>query len=114
VYGVGVLVLPVEFLVYIGLCLIAIIVMFLYYVFLFNDTSTTEIYTLSLHDALPISIFSTVMSAAPSTSAITRFMAFPRRLSSCRSEEHTSELQSRENLVCRLLLEKKKIIIFRT
>src|SRR5690606_41968544 len=70
--------------------------------FFFNDPATTEIYTLSLHDALPIFI---------------RFfhIRIPRekiRLidSGCmaRSEEHTSELQSRENLVCRLLLEKKK------
>src|SRR6478752_10518029 len=66
--------------------------------FFFNDTATTEIYTLSLHDALPIS---------PSLSCKARL---PR---SCwtrwaRSEEHTSELQSRLHLVCRLLLEKKK------
>src|SRR5450432_1992491 len=71
--------------------------------FFFNDTATTEIYTLSLHDALPISSGS-----------------FGRRASGCwatpkaaesrcpRSEEHTSELQSRSDLVCRLLLEKKK------
>src|SRR6266511_2833676 len=68
--------------------------------FFFNDTATTEIYTLSLHDALPISDGCTTgnphrCTAAPSSA-------------SWRSEEHTSELQSRENLVCRLLLEKKK------
>src|SRR5439155_22280315 len=74
--------------------------------FFFNDAATTEIYTLSLHDALPI---------------FTAFVQFPRhsvrlkvRVIWCsaagvaRSEEHTSELQSRGHLVCRLLLEKKK------
>src|SRR5256885_5905065 len=76
--------------------------------FFFNDTATTEIYTLSLHDALPISP-AAFPCARPSTPA-----AFPcARPSSCcmpkRSEEHTSELQSPCNLVCRLLLEKKKI-----
>src|SRR2546430_15683753 len=81
--------------------------------FFFNDTATTEIYTLSLHDALPI-------SAAPPGSPVharartdrwargrarrSRGRGFPR----VRSEEHTSELQSQSNLVCRLLLEKKK------
>src|SRR3712207_7849049 len=92
--------------------------------FFFNDTATTEIYTLSLHDALPISI-------AYSLAAIVSFVvlqlvsfglvAAMGRLSSqagafaigvpwmvMRSEEHTSELQSRQYLVCRLLLEKKK------
>src|SRR6202040_4440253 len=69
--------------------------------FFFNDTATTEIYTLSLHDALPIS--------PPRRSA----PASPRPRPGCggpRSEEHTSELQSRRDLVCRLLLEKKKTI----
>src|SRR5436309_4353461 len=70
------------------------------FLFFFTDTATTEIYTLSLHDALPIS----PTSAAPTArSATTR--CWPS--SAWRSEEHTSELQSRENLVCRLLLEKK-------
>src|SRR5690606_42154189 len=74
--------------------------------FLFNDTATTEIYTLSLHDALPI--------CACGQAAATRWglqaCAFRRTCAphQGRSEEHTSELQSRENLVCRLLLEKKK------
>src|SRR6266496_2747792 len=68
--------------------------------FFFNDTATTEIYTLSLHDALPISTSSGV---SPTTSRT----PWPR-LTSSRSEEHTSELQSRRDLVCRLLLEKKK------
>src|SRR6266511_6046353 len=67
--------------------------------FFFNDTATTEIYTLSLHDALPISPPRTRGSRCASCVS-----ASPR---SSRSEEHTSELQSRENLVCRLLLEKK-------
>src|SRR5436309_11481693 len=86
--------------------------------FFFNDTATTEIYTLSLHDALPIFIYIYVSGSqgarpatempgckegtdpADSTNSLYRL--------SSRSEEHTSELQSRENLVCRLLLEKKK------
>src|SRR2546429_5524408 len=79
--------------------------------FFFNDTATTEIYTLSLHDALPISFSGTALAidsaSAPST---TRRTPISGRLmiSSKRSEEHTSELQSRLHLVCRLLLEKKK------
>src|SRR3712207_8412964 len=89
--------------------------------FFFNDTATTEIYTLSLHDALPISVkVNAVFGGAPGGSAD------PRRGSGTgrgygpdllgeltalkRSEEHTSELQSRQYLVCRLLLEKKKNI----
>src|SRR2546427_2117456 len=70
--------------------------------FFFNDTATTEIYTLSLHDALPISRAWQAAMAAWSAYG-------PRAPASCsRSEEHTSELQSQSNLVCRLLLEKKK------
>src|SRR5436309_7917046 len=69
--------------------------------FFFNDTPTTEIYTLSLHDALPISTAGTRRRSVCSSRS-----ACARR--PWRSEEHTSELQSRENLVCRLLLEKKK------
>src|SRR5256884_5105871 len=74
--------------------------------FFFNDTATTEIYTLSLHDALPISLFSPAkpMTRAAGMMARERVMS----LRSQRSEEHTSELQSRLHLVCRLLLEKKK------
>src|SRR5438477_10718080 len=80
--------------------------LFRFFFFFFNDTATTEIYTLSLHDALPISA---------------RFLRRhrrggrrggradpPRGRGGARSEEHTSELQSHVNLVCRLLLEKKK------
>src|SRR5215475_15895518 len=67
--------------------------------FFFNDTATTEIYTLSLHDALPI-------SRPSQRRAPMHPFDWPHKVE--RSEEHTSELQSRENLVCRLLLEKKK------
>src|SRR2546429_1664746 len=76
---------------------------FTLFFFFFNDTATTEIYTLSLHDALPISIRCPVASGRRPT-------GFCEKLSRgrTRSEEHTSELQSRLHLVCRLLLEKKK------
>src|SRR2546421_13103161 len=74
--------------------------------FFFNDTATTEIYTLSLHDALPIS---KATKQAPSNTKVIHLRSsasiWPERK---RSEEHTSELQSRSDLVCRLLLEKKK------
>src|SRR2546429_6451916 len=70
--------------------------------FFFNDTATTEIYTLSLHDALPI-----CCRAQNRGRASGRSDPF-RAKGSQRSEEHTSELQSRLHLVCRLLLEKKK------
>src|SRR3712207_8160488 len=87
--------------------------------FFFNDTATTEIYTLSLHDALPISEASPVPRAME-----VRCFALPQHdklralssslgaspLASLRSEEHTSELQSRQYLVCRLLLEKKNTV----
>src|SRR6202046_5968224 len=72
----------------------------LFLFFFFNDTATTEIYTLSLHDALPI------CSRCPRTWWRSWRWGWRPRL--CRSEEHTSELQSRFDLVCRLLLEKKK------
>src|SRR3712207_7603805 len=101
-------------------------------VFFFNDTATTEIYTLSLHDALPIwsrssgsptssSPTSPTRTARPwpcSASSVTggSNTTWPSRpvtavRPSSRSEEHTSELQSRQYLVCRLLLEKKHIIL---
>src|SRR5438046_8608279 len=70
--------------------------------FFFNDTPTTEIYTLSLHDALPISWAAT----KDLTRAVNRDTLSLMGVK--RSEEHTSELQSLTNLVCRLLLEKKK------
>src|SRR5256885_8674373 len=86
--------------------------------FFFNDTATTEIYTLSLHDALPISCWRALpfssAGARPCRSS-PRLPRSRRRLRRrcrrrTRSEEHTSELQSPCNLVCRLLLEKKKNI----
>src|SRR3712207_8923212 len=100
----------------------------LFYFFFFNDTATTEIYTLSLHDALPISTRRLAeISVPPPEISTKRGSASPRlnpalgrnlSLSAgdfgqagsvrMRSEEHTSELQSRQYLVCRLLLEKKK------
>src|SRR3712207_7049035 len=98
--------------------------------FFFNDTATTEIYTLSLHDALPIFGEGIEVLGRPGRRAIRHprtvhdadrgdgeggagfghgpSMASERRN---RSEEHTSELQSRQYLVCRLLLEKKKTIV---
>src|SRR3712207_7580286 len=102
--------------------------------FFFNDTATTEIYTLSLHDALPIFAMPTTSSAPPSIPSTSESRSSPylrcsnsithtptsadgtlptashSDIARCtvRSEEHTSELQSRQYLVCRLLLEKKK------
>src|SRR5260370_11776983 len=90
--------------------------------FFFNDTATTEIYTLSLHDALPISGACSMTRACNCASAMGwPWWSAPRSVSTsrswtsptptrlpARSEEHTSELQSHLNLVCRLLLEKKK------
>src|SRR2546429_4581983 len=85
--------------------------------FFFNDPATTEIYTLSLHDALPISTRDgdrDSVSAAAAPHVPTAARGTPRaqcaRHPGPRSEEHTSELQSRLHLVCRLLLEKKKNI----
>src|SRR5256885_10373127 len=81
------------------------------YVFFFNDTATTEIYTLSLHDALPISRRihpGQRRKLYPFCSSHPRGARGLRRIRALRSEEHTSELQSPCNLVCRLLLEKKK------
>src|SRR5579872_7632123 len=75
-------------------------VLTLFSFFFFNDTATTEIYTLSLHDALPISLKEIRMAG------LQGFAGW--RADEERSEEHTSELQSRPHLVCRLLLEKKK------
>src|SRR5215813_15592577 len=76
--------------------------------FFFNDTATTEIYTLSLHDALPISWPGPSSPAACNWTRPSSTPAPPRARSSARrSEEHTSVLQSRPHLVCRLLLEKK-------
>src|SRR6266513_6465892 len=83
----------------------ALLLLLLLLFFFFNDTATTEIYTLSLHDALPICSgprgSTSPRPPCPGTSA-------------SRSEEHTSELQSRFDLVCRLLLEKKKTTLSRS
>src|SRR2546429_1007877 len=84
--------------------------------FFFNDTATTEIYTLSLHDALPICRRAAVPADARAARAYALRRHPPLPLGRARaagglesrSEEHTSELQSRLHLVCRLLLEKKK------
>src|SRR3712207_8418901 len=94
------------------------------YFFFFNDTATTEIYTLSLHDALPIFAFAAVQRHVRSSRGRKRGLDARHRVAGglgpgaptasrpqvrcLRSEEHTSELQSRQYLVCRLLLEKKK------
>src|SRR5688572_33482336 len=80
----------------------------LFFFFFFNDTATTEIYTLSLHDALPISAAPSPPSRARTRSPRSCRWWGPSSAWPPRSEEHTSELQSQSNLVCRLLLEKKK------
>src|SRR3712207_7857707 len=99
-------------------------VCFRYVSFCFNDTATTEIYTLSLHDALPIyhdrdddgvrdteevwrsiTLHEEISDLAPEPGTVEVLCSIPP---GARSEEHTSELQSRQYLVCRLLLEKKK------
>src|SRR3712207_7608945 len=92
------------------------------HIFFFNDTATTEIYTLSLHDALPIFVFvvlvviadeivqrETVVSGDEIDARVraTAVVLIQIGTAGERSEEHTSELQSRQYLVCRLLLEKK-------
>src|SRR3989442_11127669 len=97
----------------------------LFFFFFFNDTATTEIYTLSLHDALPISFCIPVLliyavlpfgkGIIPANLDIGVLFVFAigsgttNSTPMSRSEEHTSELQSRPHLVCRLLLEKKKM-----
>src|SRR5689334_24550129 len=78
-------------------------------VFFFHDPATTEIYTLSLHDALPIPPERNAPSGTSATSRRRMAASRSRRTSNARSEEHTSELQSQFHLVCRLLLEKKNI-----
>src|SRR6266581_9693997 len=84
-------------------CFSLSLILLVSFFFFFNDTATTEIYTLSLHDALPIPLplafgFTTTVWCLPTSMAR-------------RSEEHTSELQSPVHLVCRLLLEKKKKLL---
>src|SRR2546430_5912807 len=82
--------------------------------FFFNDTATTEIYTLSLHDALPISEPMPPPAVGweygQGSIANEKFSPAGNAGNCLRSEEHTSELQSQSNLVCRLLLEKKNIV----
>src|SRR6476660_2420505 len=75
--------------------------------FFFNDTATTEIYTLALHDALPSSPVAPSIASSTVGPAARNASSKPRAPTT-RSEEHTSELQSPDQLVCRLLLEKKK------
>src|SRR5690349_24718090 len=94
-------------------CALRLRLFFLRCIFFFNVTATPEIYTLSLHDALPICHLRrarSLLSRLPACSNTRRIASIVG--SSCsrgvRSEEHTSELQSRRDLVCRLLLEKKK------
>src|SRR2546430_16406486 len=76
--------------------------------FFFNDTATTEIYTLSLHDALPICEPPPNLACSMRGGIRSSGCPFFESKVQSRSEEHTSELQSQSNLVCRLLLEKKK------
>src|SRR3989441_7531611 len=79
-----------------------------FFFFFFNDTATTEIYTLSLHDALPISVRPVNISLRDGPTHHARTSMDEAAKKTVRSEEHTSELQSLAYLVCRLLLEKKK------
>src|SRR5260221_1351088 len=79
--------------------------------FFFNDTATTEIYTLSLHDALPICQRQLPVGAGQALAQGIVQALLPAAAAQRRSEEHTSELQSHSDLVCRLLLEKKKITV---
>src|SRR5689334_25267249 len=85
----------------ISICSCSVLSCCFFFFFFFNDTATTEIYTLSLHDALPISL-------ACWLSQVCGRLVSVDGLYYERSEEHTSELQSQFHLVCRLLLEKKK------
>src|SRR5215216_7940308 len=82
--------------------------MFIFVFFFFNDTATTEIYTLSLHDALPIPDPDAAGQDAELVGVLVRPSQRGVAVLDRRSEEHTSELQSPDHLVCRLLLEKKK------
>src|SRR5438034_10100337 len=90
---------------YIYLLCLLFILFFLFYFFFFNDPAPTDIYTLSLHDALPIS--PRIVRSGLELPPLGSNQDSPDQ-SAGRSEEHTSELQSHSDLVCRLLLEKKK------
>src|SRR5207249_12300694 len=97
----------------VSLAVVPVDVCLLYSFFFFNDTATTEIYTLSLHDALPISnlfggLVGGLLESLSLWTGIRSLVILAGLLNHQRSEEHTSELQSRFDLVCRLLLEKKK------
>src|SRR5207237_9640029 len=93
------------YIIYVILCVHSKFFSFFFFFFFFNDTPTTEIYTLSLHDALPIWAEQLpALAIEPHHLHLLVDAEVGRR----RSEEHTSELQLHLNLVCRLLLEKKK------
>src|SRR5205085_11293356 len=100
--------------------LLTLFLLHFFFFFFFNDTPPTEIYTLSLHDALPIFSTHSSMSFGHTITLSALFFSSVtpednstynpgRQAGRVRSEEHTSELQSQSNLVCRLLLEKKKL-----
>src|SRR2546426_5165046 len=86
----------------------------MFFFFFFNDTATTEIYTLSLHDALPIYLHHLADQERDGLLRLLFLRCFldAEEAVDLRSEEHTSELQSPCNLVCRLLLEKKKKLLY--
>src|SRR5437588_3110412 len=92
--------------------------LFLVVSFFFNDTATTEIYTLSLHDALPIFFMERIWGGRKLAQLFRKNLPPKKPIGESwevvRSEEHTSELQSHSDLVCRLLLEKKNIRVQRT
>src|SRR5262245_66162293 len=94
------------FLIFLLLCLFVFLSISSLFLFFFNDTATSEIYTLSLHDALPI--FRRRRFRHDRAALLARAAGFVSVGPELRSEEHTSELQSLRHLVCRLLLEKKK------
>src|SRR2546422_3148307 len=100
---------------YLILCFLVLFIplSFTFSFFFFNDTATTEIYTLSLHDALPIFPVGRRPARRGGLRRLDQwlFLLCALQGSEARSEEHTSELQSRLHLVCRLLLEKKKKIM---
>src|SRR5437899_11119555 len=91
-----------------AVCCLCTLLLFLFVIFFFNDTPTTEIYTLSLHDALPICYSTAEGPVVEGERMQVGLITIQRGTRMRRSEEHTSELQSLRHLVCRLLLEKKK------